>query len=95
MYGIFTYIYHKSPPNVGKPCMEGMGNVSEGSFNFSKWMNQNGKVNPTWCIQVGSTPHPVTVDKQYFHFYEGATTTLQFTLLQGGGFTQYVTRWWF
>ena len=36
----------------------------------------------------GSTPRPVTVDKQSIHFYEGANTNLHFPLLQGGEFTQ-------
>ena len=39
MYGIFTYIYHKNQPNVGKytihgsiPYMDPMGNVFWGDF---------------------------------------------------------------
>ena len=36
------------------------------------------------------SPHPVTVEKQPIHFYEGANTNLHFPLLQSGGFTEII-----
>ena len=73
-------------PTVGS-CYEA-GSSTKGPVLFSSSVSANK------CF--GSTPHPVTVDKQSFQFYQGANTNLHdFHCYRVGGLPKsWIDDWW-